>query len=95
VTSDTGLTWEVQPSATGKVLQAVVYRGGRQLWVAGRGGTILKRSEPLSPVQTAGPKRRPTLLPGVVRKRPTPRAPLLTVPDDGDIPLATPPKKPA
>jgi hypothetical protein len=48
----------------------------------------------LSTVRTTeGQKLPPTLRFGVSRKKPKPRAPLLTIADDGDIPLATEPKK--
>jgi len=75
-------------------LQAVVYRGGTELWIAGRGGSILKRSLPLSTVRTApGPKLPPILRLGNFKTKPKIRTPLLTITDDGDIPPATEPKK--
>jgi photosystem II stability/assembly factor-like uncharacterized protein len=44
VSKDAGKTWAIQPNITSKVLQAVVYRGGDRLWVAGRGGTMIRRT---------------------------------------------------
>jgi hypothetical protein len=79
---------------TGNSLQAVVYRGGTDLWVGGRGGAILKRSETFSTIKTTGAKLPPLLRSG--RSGPTlkKRIPLITVTDDGDIPPAgAPPKK--
>jgi hypothetical protein len=94
LTDDAGARWETQPTITGKVLQAVVFRGGRDLWVAGRGGTILRRTEPLEPVKTAGsPKLPPVLRSAVPRNKPKPRNPLITITDDGDIPAAVQPRK--
>ncbi|MDQ3321160.1 MAG: hypothetical protein M3525_01690, partial [Acidobacteriota bacterium] len=64
------------------------------LWVAGRGGTMLRRSETLSTIKvSSSSKAPPTLRPGVTKTKPRPRVPLLTVPDDGDIEVAAPPKK--
>jgi hypothetical protein len=79
---------------TSKVLQAVVYRGGNRLWVAGRGGTMLKRTEPLSPRAISLPFTKPVLKSSTRRATPKPRTPLVMVTDDGDIPLAVPQKKP-
>ena len=92
ITEDGGKTWQVQPNITGKVLQTIAFQGGTNMWVGGRGGTILKRIAPLSPNNIGGPKIAPVLRPAV-KSRPKPRTPLVTVTDDGDIPIATPPKK--
>ena len=62
------------------------------MWVGGRGGTILKRIAPLSPNSIGGAKIPPVLRPAI-KTKPKPRTPLITVTDDGDIPIATPPKK--
>jgi photosystem II stability/assembly factor-like uncharacterized protein len=94
VTEDAGKTWAAQPGVTSKVLQAIVYRGGNRLWVAGRGGTLLKRTEPLNPRVIAQPFTKPVLKSATPRARPKSRTPLVTVTDDGDIPLAVPQKKP-
>ena len=68
--------------------------GVDRLWIAGRGGSILKRSEPLSTLELTSPKIAPILRMGNnSRNKPKTRQPLLTITDDGDIPLATPPKK--
>jgi hypothetical protein len=74
-------------------LQAVVYRGGTELWVAGRGGAILKRSETLSTIKTTSTPKAPPILRGSSRPKPKLKTPILTITDDGDIPLAVPPKK--
>ena len=90
-TEDAGRTWEIQPNVTSNTLQAIAFLGGADLWVAGRGGSILRRSDTLSTIKTTeSPKVRPVLKFG---KKPKPRTPLVTITDDGDIPLATEPKK--
>ncbi len=61
VTENAGKTWALQPNVTSKVLQSVVFRGGNKVWIAGRGGTMLKRSEPLSPTTFSLPKGPPVL----------------------------------
>jgi hypothetical protein len=87
-TSDAGATWEQQPTITSVPLYSVVYRGGDNLWVAGRGGAILRRTDNIATVSIPTPKLLPTLL-GATPK-------LKTQVDDGDIPRAAPPdKKPA
>ncbi|HKX84549.1 MAG TPA: hypothetical protein VJL58_10055, partial [Pyrinomonadaceae bacterium] len=64
------------------------------LWVGGRGGTILKRIAPLSPSNITGPKLPPVLKSAIgSRAKPRPRTPMITITDDGDIPVAVPPKK--
>jgi hypothetical protein len=94
LTKDGGETWERQPNITSKSLQAVVYLGGIDLWIAGRGGSILRRSETLSAVRTTeGQKLPPTLRLGIPKTKPKTRTPILTIADDGDIPPAIEPKK--
>jgi hypothetical protein len=94
MTRDGGETWERQPSITNKSLQAIVYLGGIDLWIAGRGGSILRRSETMSAVRTTeGQKLPPTLRLGIPKSKPKTRQPIVTVADDGDIPAATEPKK--
>ncbi|MEK7725253.1 MAG: hypothetical protein AAB336_12945, partial [Acidobacteriota bacterium] len=83
----------IQPNITSNSLQAVVYRGGTGLWVAGRGGAILKRSETLSTVKTYSPKLPPILRLNTGKPAPKLKKPLITITDDGDIPTARPPKK--
>jgi photosystem II stability/assembly factor-like uncharacterized protein len=92
VTDDGGRTWQLQSNITGKVLQAISFQGGTDMWVGGRGGTILKRIAPLTPNAIGGPRVAPVLRPAI-RTKPRARTPLITVTDDGDIPIATPPKK--
>ncbi|NOT46145.1 MAG: hypothetical protein HOP17_00145, partial [Acidobacteria bacterium] len=93
ITNDGGKTWQIQPNVTGKALQTLAFRGGSDVWVGGRGGAILKRSQPLTPFRFAvGGGGPPVLRPASgIRK---PRIPTLTIPDDGDIPAASPPVKP-
>jgi photosystem II stability/assembly factor-like uncharacterized protein len=95
LTFDGGRTWFVQQNLTGKQLNAVDYRGSRAVWVAGRGGTILKRVEPFSPTGITSPRLPPVLRSPFGGDRPKlkPRTPLITIPDDGDIPSAVKPKK--
>ena len=94
-TEDGGETWEVQPNITNNSLQAVVYRGGTDLWIAGRGGSILKRSETLSTFKTTSLRKLPPILRSgpASQGKPKRREPLLTVTDNDDIPLASPPRK--
>src|SRR5205085_11663117 len=94
LTEDAGKTWAIQPNITSKVLQAIVYRGGNRVWMAGRGGTIMKRTEPLAPVNFTSSKGPPVLRPASMRIKPKSRTPLVTITDDGDIPMATPPASP-
>jgi hypothetical protein len=83
---DGGVTWEIQPSITSTSLFSIAYRGGSNVWVAGRGGAILRRIEPVATVSLPVTKLPPMLKGG---------APKLDEPiDDGDIPRAMPPKKP-
>ena len=90
---DSGETWQVQPTITSSPLYSLAYRGGTNIWVAGRGGAILRRTEPVATVRIPTPKLPPML-------RGTPKAQLQNqdgqVLDDGDIPRAVPPvRKPA
>ena len=78
---------------TTKVLQAIVFRGGDKVWVAGKGGSILKRLAPLAPVRIDTPRLPPVLRNAAPRSKLKPRIPTITITDDGDIPLATPPRK--
>jgi photosystem II stability/assembly factor-like uncharacterized protein len=91
VTSTGGQTWESQANVTSKLLQAVVYRGEKKLWIAGRGGTILKRIEALTPATISAPKLPPIL--GSRSSKPRPRVPLVPITDDGDIPTAIKPPR--
>jgi hypothetical protein len=84
---DAGQTWEVQPSITSTSLFSIAYRGGTNIWVAGRGGAILRRVDPIATVSIPVTK-----LPPVLRGGP---AKLEEVVDPGDIPPAIKPKKPA
>jgi hypothetical protein len=83
---DAGMTWEIQPSITSASLFSIAYRGGNNIWVAGRGGAILRRVEPVATVSIPVTKIAPSLRGG---------PPKLEEPvDDTDIPRARPPKKP-
>ncbi|HXM36597.1 MAG TPA: hypothetical protein VN920_15490, partial [Pyrinomonadaceae bacterium] len=70
------------------------YRGGMNIWVAGRGGAILKRNQPIAHVRVPAPKLPPMLRGGPPKLQPATGQNIVA--DDGDIPLALPPsKKPA
>jgi hypothetical protein len=90
---DAGTTWQMQPTITSSPLYSVAYRGGYNIWVAGRGGAILRRTDPVATVSIPTPRLPPGLRPGPPRMQPqNAQLPL----DDGDIPRAIPPdKKPA
>jgi hypothetical protein len=91
---DGGLTWETQPSITSSPLFAVAYRGGANVWVAGRGGAILRRTEALATVKIPSPKLPPGLRSAPKLKGQENSQQLML--DDGDIPKAVPPvRKPA
>ncbi len=87
---DGGRTWEIQPTVTSTSLFSIAYRGGNNIWVAGRGGAILRRIEPIATVRIPV-SRIPPLLRGT-SKSPVESSENLI--DDGDIPRAVPPKKP-
>ena len=89
-TKDAGQTWEVQPTITSSSLFSVVYRGGNNVWIAGRGGAILKRVEPIATVSIPISRLPPMLRGGSGKAQLGDGAEL----DDGDIPRAVPPKKP-
>jgi len=90
-TEDGGRTWQIQPNVTSNALQAIAFLGGSNLWVAGRGGSILRRTEALATVKTtSSPRVRPTLK---INTKPKPRTPLIAITDDGDIPVAAALKK--
>ena len=91
-TDDGGNSWKIQPNITSNSLQAIEYRGGNNLWVAGRGGSILKRTKSLSPIAITGPSIVPSLRPGFSNRKLPPRKPKIRIADDGDIPLASKPK---
>jgi hypothetical protein len=92
VTADGGQTWGNEPNITSNVLQSVVFRGGDKVWVAGKGGSILKRLTTLSPTRITSPKLPPVLRNAIPRLKLKPRIPTITITDNGDIPVAAPPK---
>ena len=94
VTADGGETWGIESNITSKVLQAVVFRGGDKVWVAGKGGSILKRLTSLTPTRITSPKLPPVLRNALPRLKLRPRIPSITITDNGDIPIATPTQKP-
>jgi hypothetical protein len=85
---DAGLTWELEPTITSTPLFAVAYRGGSNLWVAGRGGAILRRTDDIATVKIPTPR-----LPPALRRGPPKMENSQLVIDDGDIPRALPPQK--
>ena len=88
-----GQTWSPQPTITSSPLFAVAYHGGASVWVAGRGGAILRRSTAIATVKIPTPRLPPALRGGPPKLRgANDQLPLSF--DDGDIPKAVP-KKPA
>ena len=86
---DAGQTWEVQPTITSTSLFAIAYRGGTNIWVAGRGGAILRRVDPIATVSLPVGK-----LPPVLRGGPPKLDGGEAAVDLEDIPKAVRPKKP-
>jgi len=68
-------------------LYSVAYRGGNNIWIAGRGGAILRRTEPVATVKIPTPRMPPGLRGG------PPKLQSAQTIDDGDIPRAVPPNK--
>ncbi|HEY5443963.1 MAG TPA: hypothetical protein VIJ87_05735, partial [Pyrinomonadaceae bacterium] len=89
-TKDAGQTWLTQESITSSSLFSIAYRGGTNVWVAGRGGAILRRVDPIATVSLPV-SHLPPLLKGGAARIPDASAEGF---DDGDIPRALPPKKP-
>ena len=83
---DGGQTWELQPTITSASLFSIAYRGGTNVWVAGRGGAILRRVDPIATVSIPVTKLPPILRGGSAK--------LDDAVDIEDIPKAVPPKKP-
>ena len=65
----------------------IAYRGGTNVWIAGRGGAILRRVDPIATVSLPVTK-----LPPLLRGAPKPEGAVIDV---DDSPKAKPPKKPA
>jgi hypothetical protein len=85
--ADAGQTWELQPTITSSPLFSIAYRGGTNVWVAGRGGAILRRSDPIATVSIPVTRIAPVLRGGSAK---------LDEPiDKEEIEKAVPPKKPA
>jgi photosystem II stability/assembly factor-like uncharacterized protein len=89
-TQDAGATWEQQPTITSAPLYSVAYRGGTNLWVAGSGGAILRRTDAIATVNIPTPKLPPSLRGGPPKLQPQNAANAI---DDGDIPRAVPPTR--
>jgi len=87
---DAGATWEQQPTITSVPLYSVVYRGGDNIWVAGRGGAILRRTDAIATVSIPTPKLPPALRGSTPKLKPQN---VQNSNDDGDIPRAVPPGK--
>ena len=85
-TKDGGLTWASQPTITSSPLFAVAYHGGGNIWVAGRGGAILRRNTSLATVRIPTPKIPPLLRGGSSKSRGE-QTPDVIDPED-DIPRA-------
>jgi len=82
---DGGQTWEIQPTITSSSLFSIAYRGGSNVWVAGNGGAILRRKDPIATVSIPVTKLPPMLKGGSAK--------LEEAVDPGEIPKAVPPKK--
>jgi len=86
---DAGETWELQPSVTNTSLFAIAYRGGTNIWIAGRGGAILRRVDPIATVNLPAVTKLPPILRGSAKADNVEQ-----FIDEKDIPKAVPPKKP-
>jgi len=91
-TRDGGETWEGLPTVTSAALFGAAYRGGNAAWVAGRGGTILKRTDSVATVKIPRPKLPPALRPAPPKLKPGEEADALAPVIEDDIPRATPPR---
>ena len=91
-TRDGGETWEGLPTLTSVALFGAAYHGGNAAWVAGRGGTILKRTDTVATVKIPRPKLPPALRPAPPKLKPGEEADALAPVIEDDIPRATPPK---
>jgi hypothetical protein len=92
---DGGQTWVTPSTVTSATLFSIVNRGGSNVWIAGRGGAILRRTGDVETVRIPKPG-----LPPMLRRSPpklqSQNAETPLVIDDGDIPRAVPTnKKPA
>ncbi|HXF43610.1 MAG TPA: hypothetical protein VNK26_07705, partial [Pyrinomonadaceae bacterium] len=90
VSSDGGDTWLKQPNDTQRLLTAISFRGGSNLWIAGRGGAILKRTRPLSPIRISSPSLPPVLRDATPRKKLAPRLPKNTQNEEEARPVIRP-----
>ena len=86
---DAGETWELQPSVTNTSLFAIAYRGGTNIWIAGRGGAILRRVDPIATVNLPAVTKLPPILRGSAKADNVEQ-----FIDEKDFPKAVPPKKP-
>ena len=90
-TKDGGLNWQTQPTATSSPLYGVAYRGGSDAWVAGRGGSILRRIDSLQTVKIPFPKLSSDVSSSSAPKlKGSENGQQLNL-DSDDIPLAKPP----
>ena len=79
------------PTVTSSALFGAAYRGGSDAWVAGRGGTILKRTDSVATVKVPRPKIPPALRGGPPKLKSQDQSePLVPIIED-DIPRAMPP----
>src|SRR5437899_145478 len=89
--STKNMVWPSQPTITSSPLFAIAYHGGANLWVAGRGGAILRRNTSLATVRIPTPKLPPMLRGGPPKLREQPQTSQEL--DLDDIPRATRPDK--
>ena len=91
-TRNGGEEWGIQPTVTSAALFGAAYRGGTAAWVAGRGGTILKRTDAVATVKVPRP-RLPPALRGAPKLKPQDESEALAPLLEDDIPRATPPTR--
>ena len=86
----------MMPTVTSAALFGAAYHGGTSAWVAGRGGTILKRTDAVATVKIPRPRLPPALRNTPPRLKPGEEGDAWTPVLDDDIPRAAPPRlKPA
>jgi hypothetical protein len=91
-TGNGGEEWDMLPTVTSAALFGAAYHGGSAAWVAGRGGTILKRTDSVATVKVPRPKLPPALRGAPPKLKPQAETEALAPILEDDIPRATPPK---
>jgi len=91
-TRNGGEEWEMSPTVTSAALFGAAYHGGTAAWVAGRGGTILRRADSVATVKIPRPRLPPALRNAPPKLKADDEAEAVAPALDDDIPRATPPK---